>query len=380
MKSRLEIPFDVETTTLNKGNPYNKDNKLVAIGIDNYLLYKEDWNIVSLQKIVDNNILIGHNIKFDIAWLRNIGINFDNAVIRDTQLAEFLITNQTHSFASLEELAVKYLNEHKLDIIKEEYWEKRIDTWFIPQEILLEYLQQDLNLTIKIFNLQKQILINTGKWNLYLLQCMDLLELQEMEYNGILLDKETCINNGDKLLEIINEYKKYISSFSNCPNFNCSSGDHLSCLLYGGTINDSIHVDNGVYKTGKKAGFPKYRIVTNEYKQDQLVSPIKGSELKKEGYYSTDEATLKSLKPKNKEVKKLIECILKLSKLEKLVGTYFHGIPKMMDESGWKDNYIHGQFNQVVARTGRTSSSKPNQQNFDPEFQKLCISRYNETI
>ncbi|HNL81787.1 MAG TPA: DNA polymerase [Chitinophagaceae bacterium] len=103
---------------------------------------------------------------------------------------------------------------------------------------------------------------------------------------------------------------------------------------------------------------------------------MKGSELKKEGYYSVDENTLMSLKTKNKEHKKLIDTILKLAKLEKLVGTYFHGIPKKMNEFGWKDNYIHGQLNQVVARTGRTSSSNPNQQNLDPEFKKLCVSRY----
>lgn len=374
--ARQVIPFDVETSTLAKGNPYNTDNRLVAIGIDNYLFYKNNWNAGFLQHLVDTSILVGHNIKFDIAWLRTIGVSFNNAIIRDTQLAEFLLSNQTKPFVSLEELAIKYLDEHKLDVVKTEYWDKGIDTWFIPEDTLLTYLKQDLDLTIQIYNIQEKLLKKENKWNLYLLQCADLLELQEMEWNGILLDKESCLKKGDDILETIAEYKKYISSFSTCPNFNCSSGDHLSCLLYGGTIVDSVHVDNGFYKTGKKAGFPKYKIVTNEYKQEQLFVPIKGSELKKEGYYSVDEDTLTSLKTKNKEHKKLVDTILKLAKLEKLVGTYFHGIPKKMDEFGWKDNYIHGQLNQVVARTGRTSSSNPNQQNLDPEFQKLCVSRY----
>ena len=374
--ARQVIPFDVETSTLAKGNPYNTDNRLVAIGIDNYLLYKNNWDTDFLQHLVDTSILVGHNIKFDIAWLRTIGVSFNNAIIRDTQLAEFLLSNQTKPFVSLEELAIKYLDEHKLDVVKTDYWDKGIDTWFIPEDILLTYLKQDLNLTIQIYNMQEKLLKKENKWNLYLLQCADLLELQEMEWNGILLDKESCLKKGDETLETITEYKKYISSFSICPNFNCSSGDHLSCLLYGGTIIDSIYVDNGFYKTGKKAGFPKYKIITNEYKQEQLFVPIKGSELKKEGYYSVDENTLMSLKTKNKEHKKLIDTILKLAKLEKLVGTYFHGIPKKMNEFGWKDNYIHGQLNQVVARTGRTSSSNPNQQNLDPEFKKLCVSRY----
>lgn len=373
--ARELIPFDVETTTLSKGNPYNQDNKLVAVGVDNILDYKK-FDIDTYQHYVDNYILVGHNIKFDIAWLRRIGVNFDKAIVRDTQLAEFLLNNQTHPFASLEELAIKYLKEHKLDVVKTEYWDKGIDTWFIPEDTLLKYLQRDLDLTIKIFKIQQEYLIVQGKWQLYMLQCADLLELQEMEWNGILLNKEECLQKGNELEKEIAFIKEYILSYTSCPSFNCSSGDHLSCLLYGGTINDTVSNFVGHYKTGSKAGQPKYKKELVEYEQLRLFVPPKGSELKKEGYYSTDENTLKSLKTKNKEHKKLIESILKLSKLEKLVGTYFHGIPKKMDEFGWKDNYIHGQLNQVVARTGRTSSSNPNQQNLDPEFQKLCISRY----
>ena len=106
------ISFDVETTTLDKGSPYNKDNKLVAVGLGDYLTYKDFPEGKNLherkQEIVDSYILVGHNIKFDIAWLRRIGINFDKSIVRDTQLAEFIISNQTHSFSSLNELALKY--------------------------------------------------------------------------------------------------------------------------------------------------------------------------------------------------------------------------------------------------------------------------------
>lgn len=372
---RKEIPFDVETTTILNGSPYHPQNRLVSVGMGDIIQYKE-YNKDVLQQQTNTCILIGHNIKFDIAWLRSIGINFSSAIVRDTQLAEFLISNQTKVFASLNELAEKYLGEHKLDIVKLEYWDKGIDTWFIPQEILETYLKQDLVLTYRIFQVQKKILKETGKWDLYLLQCADLIELQEMEYNGILLNKEKCIKEGEKLNEQIKDIKKYIISYTGCPSFNCSSGDHLSALLYGGTIVHTISNHVGYYKTGAKIGQPRYKLEKIEYKQDQLIAPLKGSELKKKGFYSVDEFTLKSLKPRKKEIKKLIEYILRLAKLEKLQLTYFFGIPKLMDEQGWNDNYIHGQLNQVVARTGRLSASKPNQQNLDPEFKKQCESRY----
>ncbi len=113
-----------------------------------------------------------------------------------------------------------------------------------------------------------------------------------------------------------------------------------------------------------------------EYPQPRLVEPLRGSELKKEGYWSVDEQTLSSLKPRTKEVKQLISDILRLSKLEKLKGTYYEGLPKIMDQRGWENNLLHGKFNQCVARTGRLSSSQPNLQNFPPEALSLCRSEY----
>ena len=368
------LPFDCETSTLDKGSPYNKDNKLVAVGLGNECWYKE-LSVDYWQQRIDSCILVGHNIKFDIAWLRRIGINFDKSIVRDTQLAEFIISNQTHAFSSLNELALKYLDEEKLDIVKTEYWDKGIDTWFVPQDILLEYLEKDLELTLKVYNIQEKILKETGKWQLYLLQCADLLVLQEMEWNGILYDKETSIKKGDELAEAINSLTKSITINSSCPTFNVGSGDHLSCLLYGGTIIEDVRVPIGVYKSGAKIGQTRYSIRKDEYVHEKLVEPLKGSALKKEGYYSTDEGTLRSLKT-NKKTKKLIDNILELSKLMKLQNTYFYGIPKLMDEKHWDDNYIHGQLNQCVARTGRLSASEPNQQNMLSEVKELCVSRF----
>ncbi len=371
---RKLIPFDCETSTLDKGSPYNKDNKLVSVGLGYETWYKE-FNTDYIQRVINLYTLVGHNIKFDIAWLRRIGITFDKSIVRDTQLAEFIISNQTHAFSSLNELAFKYLGEEKLDIVKTEYWDKGIDTWFIPQDILLEYLRKDLELTLKVYNKQEKILKETGKWQLYLLQCADLLVLQDMEWNGILYNKETSIAKGNELQQGIDTLTKSITINSPCPTFNVGSGDHLSCLLYGGTIKEDVRVPVGVYKTGPKIGQTRYSIRKEEYQHEQLIKPLKGSALKKEGYYSTDEGTLKSLKG-SKKVNTLIYSILKLSKLLKLQGTYFFGIPKLMDKMHWDDNYIHGQLNQCVARTGRLSASEPNQQNMDPQVKQLCISRY----
>ncbi len=107
----------------------------------------------------------------------------------------------------------------------------------------------------------------------------------------------------------------------------------------------------------------------------RLIEPLKGSELKKDGYYSTDEQTLRSLRATGVS-KGVIQLILKRSGLEKRRGTYYSGLPELRESQGWHKGTLHGQLNQCVARTGRLSSSKPNLQNFDGEIKELFYSRY----
>lgn len=372
------LALDTETTTINKGDPYHPDNKLVSIGLydgNSYVHYYKDFPIEEIQQKLTGKPLVLFNAKFDITWLRRIGIDISNFVIRDAQLAEFILTNQQQAYPSLDNCSIKYFNETKIDNIKLNYWDKGIDTWFIPFPELDEYLKQDCVLTYKLYQVQEQLLKEQNKFNLFKLQCADLKELQDYEYNGIYYNKEESIKRGNDLDSEIEKLTRLIKSYTNCPSFNCNSGDHLSCLLYGGTISHTDRVAVGVYKSGQKIGQPRYKLFETEYKQERLVEPLPKSELKKEGYWSTDEDTLKSLRVSG-PVKKLVEAILELSKLEKLKGTYFLGIPALMDKKGWKNNLIHGQFNQVVARTGRTSSKEPNLQNFDPAVKQLCESRY----
>lgn len=374
------LAFDVESTTINHGDPYHPDNRLVQVGFydgKNYtIMYKDKIDIESIEKLLSQSYIVGANLKFDLAWMERIGIDTRKLKVYDVQIAEFLITNQTKAFPALDDLAEKYLGQHKIDAIKANYWEKGIDTWFIPEDELTAYLKEDLRLTLEVFKQQEVILKEQGKWNLFKLQCLDLVVLNNMEWNGLPYDREQSLKNAQNLERDIAEITANFSRYTNCPSFNPASGDHLSCLLYGGTITHEYRVPIGIYKTGIKAGQPRNKVFKEEYPQERLVEPLRGSELKKEGYWSVDEQTLSSLKPRTKEVKQLISDILRLSKLEKLKGTYYEGLPKIMDERGWQNNLLHGKFNQCVARTGRLSSSQPNLQNFPPEALSLCRSEY----
>lgn len=377
--------IDTETSIIDKGHPFNPNAKIVVAGVmpcdkhwnqideTKYFYDKESFNAYAK----DIRVVLGHNLKFDLHHLRrNWDYDITRIRARDTQYAEFLISNQLHTFPSLDDCALKYLNEQKIDTVKTEYWDKGIDTSSIPKEILLPYLEKDLTLTRKVYQFQEPFLKGKGKLPLYYLGCADLLVLEEMEYNGILYNTNESINRANELDEILTSIKDNISQYSTIPNFNINSGDHISLLLYGGVYSYDVHFPVGVYKTGKNAGQPRYKILKQEIEIERLVNPLEGSELKKEGFYSTSDETLASLKTKSKNVKRIISDLREYSKTEKLNGTYYKGIPKLILEKEWTDNILHGQLNQCVAITGRLSSSKPNQQNFDPAAKQLCVSRY----
>jgi DNA polymerase I-like protein with 3'-5' exonuclease and polymerase domains len=376
--------LDVETTTSNKGNPFDTTNKLCYIGLrgpNNYLYdieYSNQFcNTSEIQdKINSSTLLIGFNIKFDLHWIKNYGLSFNTCRIWDCQLVHFILTGQRHSYPSLNDVATYYNLGTKLDTVSEEYWNLGIDTTEIPREILEEYLIGDLELTELVYCKQVEELESRPELKrLISLHNQDLLVLQEMEYNGLLYNNKRSEELADELDIQINALDELLNQYYNCPGFNLNSNDHLSCFLYGGNIKLRRREVIGVFKTGDRAGEPKEKWIDYEVTMPRLVTPLKGSELSKPGYWSTDENTLRTLKGSRK-AKEIIELLLKRAELEKRVSTYYRGLLKLSDSMHWKEGYVYGQLNQCVARTGRLSSSRPNLQNFDGEIKELFYSRY----
>ena len=382
------LVLDVETTISNKGNPFDETNRLCYVGLSDGSisnLYPIEFNdqpygnnLSATQTHIDGcDLLIGFNIKFDLHWIRRYGINFSTKRIWDCQLVHFILTGQSQSYPSLNGVAEYYDLGSKLDVVSSEYWKNGIDTPDVPQDILEEYLQGDLDLTYKVYlkQLEEVKASSPQLQRLISLHNQDLTMLEEMEYNGLLFDEDHSNELAKELTEQIKTLDDILFEYHQTDVFNCNSTEHLSALLYGGTIVLKRREAIGVFKTGTRAGEVKERWVDYPIVFEKIVNPIKGSELAKEGFYSTDEQTLKTLKG-SKRAKELIELLLRRATLEKRLSTYYEGLVKLRKEMKWDEGKLHGQLNQCVARTGRLSSSRPNLQNFDGEIKELFRSRY----
>lgn len=371
------LALDVETTTHNKGHPYDARNKLVcwSYATDTY---SGTWSANDLHLIepmlAAETLVVGFNFKFDLHWLiKNEVYQLRDKHIWDVQIAEFILSHQTNRFPSLNETCERYGFESKLDIVKTEYWDKGINTDQIPWEILESYATRDAELTLACYHAQRK-LMTPAQVRLCYLMCQDMKILQEMEANGIPFDEQLCEQRAMEVDDKISTLKGKLSAIYSSVPINFASNDHLSAFLYGGTVKEEAKEHIGYFKTGAKAGQPKYKNIVIEHKLPRLYEPLKGSAMAKEGNFATDEGTLRKLKGN----KNIVSMILELSKLEKLNGTYYNGLVKLRKEMNWEQGMLHGNFNQTTAQTGRLSSSRPNLQNFASELQDIFISKYND--
>lgn len=380
--------IDVETTISNNGNCFDTTNRLVLLGLKEvtssevnhsyHTLEPSLSNKTKVQNLVDKSkYLVLFNAKFDLHWLRSYGIKFAHKRIWDCQIGEYIKENQLNPFPSLDDCLASYGLPLKQDKVKE-YWKNGVDTFDIPTDILIDYLKQDLLSTERLFRKQVDYFkASRQKYNLFCLLNEDLLVLEEIESNGIYFDTEAALRKSAEVTEEIEACKAFLSSFVDVPSFNWNSRDHLSCLLYGGDIVESIRVPVGVYKSGAKEGQTRYKIMEVVHNMPQLITPVKGSERDKAGYYSVAEDVLKKLKPPAK-YKPLLVTLNKLSTLEKLNGSFLIGYTELIKNMNWPDDMIHGNFNMCRAITGRLSSDKPNLQNADPITKLFMYSRYGD--
>lgn len=385
--------LDVETTTKNKGHPFTPENKLVSYAIktiDNptcVFQHVRDPTFKSGmgESLAGTTELIGFAFKFDLHWCRReFDLDLTDVKIWDCQLAEFILNNQQGAYLSLNEALKSYGLEAKDDRVKE-YWDAGIDTIDIPVDVLEIYNVRDATLEEQLYHAQRAIMTEK-QINLVYLLGEDMKTLLDAEAYGVKWNEYGAIKKMETLSKEVDDYTKELSTYLPDINhgiFNWDSGDHLSALLYGGTIDfDYVVSEPAVYLSGPKKGTPYIR---NRWYVESITfpgffKPLPRTEVKKTKdnkdattrFYKVDEPTLLTLKGRNKRIIELL-----VGRAEKLkIFEMIESIEKKRKDLNWNDGKIHAQFNQNVVITGRLSSSNPNMQNTPLEVDELFVSEY----
>ncbi len=377
------LTIDCEASGVEKATPFARSNKLCCVGLFdgiNYSFVDIEHSALpyarGLEQITSAfaqaELIVGFNIKYDLNWLRRYCPSLVIPPVWDCQLCQFILSAQTASYPSLDSVLGLYGLPLKDDRIKNEYWDQGKQTLDVPVELLREYNEADCRLTYQVYQRQVPLLQDNQKV-LFRLHCDDLLVLQAMEANGLLYNVEESLKLATDIEQELSLVYNDLKPFTLGHDINWNSPRQCSAVLYGGTIQFDVRertertLKSGEVKVGARWG--KETIV-----YPRLIAPLDGTELL-DGSYETNEDALRSLKATG-QAKSLIQHILKVSELDKLKSTYYEGIPKIIRRMDWEPNVIHGNISQCVAKTGRTASSKPNIQNFDPRLKPLFYSRY----
>lgn len=265
----------------------------------------------------DKKLKVAHNIKFDLAMLRNADI-YPVKPYYDTMLAHYLLKpDDKHDMDSLCENYLGYKPIALETLIGK--GKKAITIADADQANVAVYAAEDADCTLQLYHKFNPLLSEQELDLLHNIE-MPLMEvLLAMETEGINLDKDMLAEFSVRLEKTQEELEEAIYDEAQRP-FTISSPKQLGIVLF-----DELKLDPKAKKT-------------------------------KTGQYATGEEVLSKLK----DTHPIINKILEYREVTKLKSTYVDALPKLIDE---KTGRVHTSYHQAVASTGRLSSKNPNLQN-----------------
>jgi DNA polymerase-1 len=260
---------------------------------------------------------VGQNVKYDLLVLRRNGVEVEGP-LTDTMVLSYLLESGERNH-NLDQLSHRLLDHAMIpisDLIGKGKNQLRMDQVSVAR--VAEYAGEDADATWRIEVLLRRKIVDEGLWSLYAdLERPLIRVLAAMEEAGVKVDVallgKLSMDFGVRLEAIESEIYALAGR-----TFNIGSGPQLRQILF-----------------------------------DELKLPVTART--PGGEPSTAAEVLEELALKHP----LPRLLIQHRQLSKLKGTYLDALPLLVHPDG----RIHTSFNQVVAATGRLSSSDPNLQN-----------------
>ena len=275
-----------------------------------------------LRPIFENEKIakVGQNMKFDILFLRALGISV-KGVKWDTMLMHYLLDAESRH--GMDALAERYLNYQPISIESLiGKGAKQLTMDMVGVERVAEYASEDADVTLQLYDTLRPMLEQEES----LLRLYHDVEepmidvLADMEWEGVCINSEALRTYSTTLSQKLSAIESEIREMSGEREININSSRQLGELL-----------------------FAKMRIADKP-------------KMTKTKQFCTDEEYLQSFAGEHK----VVDLILEYRGLKKLLSTYVDSLPLLVNPV---TGHIHTSYNQAVTATGRLSSANPNLQN-----------------
>lgn len=440
----MQLVLDSETDVVWKGkrkylDPWTKGTGLVAVGAgiirDGQLreiktwVYKHDEKDVAdkpdeLQALIDEaDELIFHNAQFDVPWLRECSFKMDrlglNQSLFDTMLVSYVFSRSKKESHSLFNSGIRYEVTVKKAELMEEYYKKKIPMSQVPLDIMLEYLEGDIQTTAELYLKFRDMM--EEEENIGLKPTIELtnevcIALCDLNRNGVRVDLTALKDIQDEFLSEKEELTKLLTvrtqELMGDTPINWGSPEQLSTVIYSRepldkkdwksnfsywmndisfkrSIKDYSRI---VYKTlankcqecNGTGELYKTRINGERYKNPHTCTVCEG---KKFIYKKRNEvAGLKFIPPDSKWVadagfstskdslyalskicekkgmqyeKEYLDALIRVSALDSYLANFVEGIARNVSDDG----LLHINLFQWTTATARLSGREPNMQN-----------------
>jgi DNA polymerase-1 len=275
--------------------------------------------LAALRIVLENPVIskIGQNLKYDMIVLRAAGVHLAGVAF-DTMVGSYLLDAGERNY-NLDDLSERYLGHTTIkisELIGKGKSQKRMDE--VPVAQVTDYAAEDADVPFRLRPLIADRLDELG-----LSKLNDEVEvpligvLADMEFEGVRVDPARLAELSARYGERLKLLEVEIEELAGHP-LNIASPKQLAQVLF------------------------------NELKLPVIRKTKTGP--------STDADVLEELADKHPLPAKIIEH----RQYAKLKNTYGDALPAMMHPTTGR---VHASFNQVVAATGRLSSSEPNLQN-----------------
>lgn len=274
-----------------------------------------------VSEIESTPLLVAHNAKHELQWLRRAGIDLTKVLIYDTMIGDYVRYGNQRVRLGLGKMAARYGVGDKEPFV-DQCMRSGVPIDEIPTSLLINRCRRDVYQTEQIFLQQRRILAAQNKLGVMYTRCILTPVLADIEFNGMHLDPDRVRQEYDSHVARLVEVEKEL---------------------------DEMTEGRNMRSTKQKAEFiyDVLKFPPPKDKRGQILTTPTGNP-------RTDTDTVLGLKAKTKKQAHFQGLLKEYNKVSAMLSKNLEFFKGVVEE---QDGIFGAVFNQTITKTHRLSSS-----------------------